>query len=123
MNAERVVAEMKKLYPGSNIKKLPPENPTEIVCEPPFDNVDHSIAVAVIDKSVPHKHLKTREIYRVTKGTVRLFVGDKEIELQEGDQYIIEPGTVHSAEGNESWIEVDCTPAWTPKDHILVENS
>lgn len=75
--------------------------------------------MAIIDRSFPHVHKKSKETYKVTKGKLVLYVDDKKHELKEGEKLIIEPGKKHWAEGNEAWIECYSEPGWTLKDHIL----
>jgi len=123
MNTERVLKELGEKYPGKNIILNPPENPTEIVCEidPPTSHPDYSVAVAVIDQSIPHSHNVTCELYRIMKGNLKLTVGGRMHCLREGDEYTIVPGKTHHAEGNETWVKATSRPGWTPSDHILVE--
>ena len=51
--------------------------PKEIICEfdPRDDHPDFSFAMAVIDRSEPHLHKRTTEIYRIVKGELKLHVG------------------------------------------------
>lgn len=122
MNSAKVLAKLHKLYSNGKIKILPPEDPSEIVCEIERNSrhSDYDLAIAIIDKSAAHKHLKTQEIYRVTLGELKVFIDGKETILKEGVELIIEPGQVHWAEGNETWIECYSKPGWTVDDHILV---
>ena len=121
MNAESVIAELSSLYPGKPLKLLPEANPTEIVCEfdPPDDHPDWSLAVAVIDRSQPHFHNKTTETYHVLRGELMLHVGDEELMMFEGQHYTITAGRVHWATGNETWVEIYCTPGYSADDHHL----
>ena len=105
-------------YPAGKIKCFPPQDPTEFVCE--LDD-DGRQAIAVIKESEPHYHRQTREIYTVLRGTLRLHLGDATLFLQEGDRHEIPLNTVHWAEGDWAWVQVDCTPGWTQTDHILAE--
>ncbi|HEY9790853.1 MAG TPA: cupin domain-containing protein [Candidatus Obscuribacterales bacterium] len=121
MNSAAVIRELQQLYPGKLIKCLPEDNPSEIVCE--FDTKDQhpewSLAVAVIDRSAPHHHRVMTEIYHVIKGTLTLHVDHEEFVMYEGQQYTITPGQTHWATGDETWVEVHCSPGYTPDDHIL----
>jgi mannose-6-phosphate isomerase-like protein (cupin superfamily) len=118
VNVEKIVAKLKKDYPEKNIVLNPPENPTEIVCE---TNPEKGLAVIVIDSSIPHHHLHTTEIYRVTKGNLTLYIDGNEKELSEGDEFTIYPNEVHFAIGSETWIDEQSTPPWTAEDHIIEE--
>ncbi len=121
MNKQKIISELKNKYPGKSIYSVPDENPTEILCEvePSSDHPEYSNAVAIIDKSKPHIHHKTAETYKVIKGKLLLHIGDQSKELNEGDTYTIEPGNIHWAEGNETWVECYSEPGWVFEDHIL----
>jgi len=124
MNVEKVISKLKKEYPGKAIFKNYEENTTEILCEidPSSEHPEHSNTVAIIDKSIPHIHYKTRETYKVTKGKLTLQVGKEVIELKEGESCVIRPGNAHWAEGNETWIECYSEPGWALEDHISADN-
>lgn len=129
MNKQQIIQELQEKYPGKPIICLPEEDPTEIICEiGPIEG--GSRAIAVIDESVLHFHLRTTEVYKVLKGqlTVEYDSSDKacvlnlkDKVLNEGDTFKIYPGTVHKAKGDACWVEVDAFPAWSPEDHYLVE--
>lgn len=110
-------------YPGKPIKMLPEVNPTEIICEfdPKASHPEWSLAIAVIDRSEPHFHKRMTEIYRVVKGELVLHVGKDEFVVYEGQEWCIVPGKVHWAEGNETWVEVYCSPGYDPSDHHMAE--
>jgi mannose-6-phosphate isomerase-like protein (cupin superfamily) len=121
MDAQAIIKELEETYPGKRIKRIPEDNPSEIVCEfdPRVDHPEFSLAVAIIDKSAPHYHKKMTEIYRVIRGELKLYVDDEEFVMYEGQQYMITPGRVHWAEGDAAWVEVYCNPGYDPEDHIL----
>lgn len=123
MNSRQVINQLKSEYPDKNIIVLPKKNPTEILCEinPTSEHKEYSVAISVIDRSVSHVHYKTTETYKVVKGEVRLVVDDVQHELKKGDKFVIKPGSIHYAIGDEAWIECESRPGWTPEDHILVE--
>lgn len=122
MEQAAIVKELEAKYPGARIKQLPPETPSEIVCEYNHDegHPDWSLAVAVIDRSAPHYHKVMTEIYRILRGSLTLHVNDEVVILNEGDEYTVVPGTVHWAQGDATWVEVECRPAYSQSDHILV---
>lgn len=121
MNRDIVLQKLSELYPHSSIVCLPPENPTEIICEtkPTKLHPEWSEAVAVIERSVPHFHKEMTEKYEVISGDLTVSIDGKLIHLKSGDSVIIEPYQVHFAFGNEAWIKVTAHPGWTSKDHIL----
>lgn len=123
MNVQAVLDELGIKYPGKIIIKNDEENPTEILCEiePTGSHPDYSLAVAVIDKSIPHTHKVSTEVYRVVKGKLKLNVNNEIIELSEGEEYAIKPGQIHWAEGDETWTECRSKPGWTSEDHILAK--
>jgi len=124
MNAEKVIKQLSKKYPGKKIFKNNEENPTEIICEiePAINHPEKSIAIAVIDKSEPHYHKKIKEIYKVIKGNLTVNKNGKNFHLKEGDSLIIKPGEIHFALGKEAWVKARSKPGWTIKDHILSKN-
>ncbi|OGD53136.1 hypothetical protein A3J78_01010 [Candidatus Beckwithbacteria bacterium RBG_13_35_6] len=123
MNVKKVVKELQEKYPGKKIIKNNEKNPTEILCEidPATKHPHYSLAVAVINKSRPHLHQKSKETYQVIKGILDLFVDGKKYKLSEGEKFIINPGQIHWANGNETWIECYSKPGWIIKDHIFKE--
>lgn len=122
MNEKKIIDVLKKRYPGKKIVKNNEDKPTEIICEidPTEDHPDYSVAIAVIDKSVPHYHRATTEEYEVLKGKLMILMKGKKTVLQEGYKLLIKPGVVHSATGEETWIKVYAKPGWKTEDHILV---
>jgi len=122
MNVSKVIEDLEKEYPGKAVFKNDEDNTTEILCEvaPSKDHPEYSNAIAVVDKSVPHIHHKTKETYKILKGELTLYVEEEVITLKEGESYVIMPNNVHWAEGAETWIEAYSEPGWTYDDHILV---
>lgn len=118
MNVEKIIEKLKEEYPGKRIVVNNDSNPTEIICE--IDSTpDFSLAIAVIDESIPHFHNNLTETYEVIKGELDLFINGKIHKLKEGEEYIIKPGTIHFAKGNETWIRVTSNPRWNPNDHLF----
>lgn len=122
MNQKRVIADLEKLYPGKKIIRNKKNNPTEIICEvdPTEEHGDYSIAITVIDQSIPHTHKVAVEEYEVMKGVLRVVKDGREYVLHEGDKLMINPGVVHHAFGQETWVKVYARPGWKPNDHIFV---
>lgn len=123
MNAEKVVKELSKEYPGKKIIKNDEENPMEILCEidPATDHPERSVAIAIIDRSKPHYHKKAVEAYEVIRGSLTINKNGRDFYLKEGERLVIEPEEIHFAAGNETWIKVYSEPGWTLEDHILVD--
>ena len=123
MNHKNVITELEKKYPGKLIIKLPENEPTEILCEieSTADHPEYSMAISVIDKSVPHYHKEVTELYEILKGELSVYIDDVEHKLKEGDKLEIKPGSTHYAVGNETWVKCASTPGWVVSDHILEE--
>ena len=119
MDTQKVIQELKRKYPGKFIVLNTPEETTEIICETK-PGKDYSEAVAIVDKIRPHYHKVLTETYKVTKGELVHYLGDKKSILKVGDKVVIPPNTVHWAEGNETWFDVTSIPGWTPEDHISI---
>jgi len=104
MNARQVKSDLESQYPHKKIIFLPPDNPTEIICEidPASEHPSHSRIIAVIDKSATHLHKVSTESYTVLKGELNLFLNGQKKALKQGESYQIKPWTIHWAEGNET---------------------
>lgn len=124
MNTTKVVEDLKRQYPGKNIIINDSKNPTEVICEiePGSINPDRSVAIAVLDNSIKHLHRQSTEEYEVLRGNLEITKGGKTHYLHEGEKMTIEPGELHMAKGNETWVRVTSIPGWTPEDHIISES-
>lgn len=122
MNYQKVIREFQQQFPSKRIIKNNDVNPTEIICEidPTEEHNHYDVAIAIIDKSIKHYHKKTTEIYKVIKGTLRVYIDDQLYLLKENEEIMIKPGRIHWAQGNETWVETTSYPGWTKEDHILV---
>jgi mannose-6-phosphate isomerase-like protein (cupin superfamily) len=112
---EKYRSELMASYPGCHVKVA--EDKKEMVAE-----ISDNYAIAVIEHSVAHFHLKTNEIYRVLRGTLHVACAGRGHVLREGDEITIEPGQVHFARaaGEPVWIEVKSAPPWSADDHFLL---
>lgn len=124
MSAKEIINYFQEQYPGKNVVKLPPDKPTEIICElePSSEHPEYSIAIAAVGSSKPHYHKKTTEFYEVIRGGLTLIVDDESVELKVGDTYTVKPEQIHHAKGSFTLVKVTSRPGWTPDDHILVES-
>jgi mannose-6-phosphate isomerase-like protein (cupin superfamily) len=108
MNIDRVKGELRQQYPESNIKENVDENGeiSEVVAEIDRRLVDSDLDVAVVvaDKSQEHYHLYTKEIYKIIKGSLRVFLKGEPTDLGPGETITIEPGVKHRVEGDETWF-------------------
>lgn len=121
--SSRIVKILKENYPGKECYDLDGRG-LHFVCEvePVSEHSEYDTAVEVIIKSKPHKHLKMTQRYTILKGKMKLHVGDKTLNLNEGDKYVILPGLVHWAESDdETLAELYSVPGWTKEDHIVVD--
>lgn len=124
MNKDKIIKELKEKYPGKNIILNPSNNPSEIICEidPTSKHPEKSVAMAVVDKSKPHYHKKSTEIYKVIKGILTVYKNGKKYILKEKEKITIEPNVIHFAQGDETWFLTYSNPGWTLEDHIVVNN-
>jgi mannose-6-phosphate isomerase-like protein (cupin superfamily) len=123
MNAQKIIEELKKKYPGKNIIINDPDNPTEIICEiePASLNPERSVAVAVLDGKLKHFHGQSKVTYEVLKGILETTKGGKSFFLSEGQSIQLEPEEFHMANGKETWVKVTSEPAWTGEDSVPIE--
>ncbi len=123
MNSKLIIAKLEKQYPGKTIVKLPEKNPTEIICEvePYTSHNGWSLAIAYIDESVPHYHLKSVETYELLEGALTLYVENTPTILKKGQSFTVHPNKIHWTKGNGAVVKVYSEPGWEPKDHILVK--
>ncbi|MDA1079803.1 MAG: alpha/beta fold hydrolase [bacterium] len=124
LREERIIEAFRAQHPYKATVEIPSLFPTEFLCEveSTSEHPEYSKALVVIDKSAPHKHLKTTETYKVLKGSLLLHKDDTKILLGEGDELTINPGEIHWAEGHETLIECYSRPGWTREDHVLEES-
>lgn len=121
MDHQRIVEELRRKYPGCPITCLPTDSPTEIVVEiERTTNPDQSVAIAIIDRSEPHRHERTYEVYEVLEGSLEVYCDEVVTTLWPGEQCSIAPGVVHWAEGQAVRVRVTASPAWSKEDHLLV---
>jgi quercetin dioxygenase-like cupin family protein len=123
MDVQRILAELAAQMPDSTIKQNAPDgkNVTELVREDPASSPGSSTAIAVIERSQHHHHLRMTEMYRVLRGELTLHIDRDTVVLKEHDEFTITPGVVHWGESDPekpAWIEVVCTPAFSPEDLI-----
>lgn len=120
MRINEVIEELRSKYPGKSILLNDKHNLSEILCEvdPTSRHDGFSVAVAVIDKTEPHLHKVTTEVYEVQKGELDLKVNGKTFHLTQGQSFTIQPGEIHEATGNETWVKVTSKPGWRAKDYI-----
>jgi mannose-6-phosphate isomerase-like protein (cupin superfamily) len=93
------------------------------------ENNHQSIAEAIVainQKTELHKHLLTEEIYHITRGQGLMTLGSKIVDVREGDTICILPNTAHCIENNgakELHFLCLCTPAYSHKDTIILEDA
>lgn len=101
----------------SGVRRQVAEDKREMVAE-----ISDGFTVAVIERSLPHFHLKTREVYRVLRGILYVACGGRGNVLQEKDTLVIEPPQIHFARaaGEPVWIEVKSVPPYSADDHFIL---
>lgn len=125
MNTQSVINKLQTLYPGKTIIKNNEKNPTEIICEiePTAEYRDYSIAIFVIDASIPHFHKKSTEVYEILNGEMEVTLDGKIYKLTRGQSITIKPNQHHFARGNETWARVTSRPGWTREDHYIMKST
>jgi mannose-6-phosphate isomerase-like protein (cupin superfamily) len=115
MKIEKLRMELRKAYPGCRVKVAADKR--EMVAE-----ISDKFAVAVIERSMAHFHLKTKEVYRLIRGTLCVARAGKGHVLQVGETIEIEPGQIHYARavGEPAWVEVETEPPWSVDDHFIL---
>lgn len=124
MNAKKILAELKKEYPGKNIIVNDPDDPTEIICEiePAEWNPDKNSVVVVFEGKIKHPHGYRKQSYEVLKGILEITKEGKSYFLSEGEK--LEEGfeEFHLAKGKETWVKVTSEPAWSPGQEMPFED-
>jgi len=121
--SKRIINQLKKKYPRSKAFDLDGRS-KHFVCEiePTKDHPEYDRAIEVIISSLPHKHLKMTQYYKILSGTLKLYLGKKIVTLKPGSKYTISPGNTHWAKSrDECWLEIYSKPGWTKEDHIPVK--
>lgn len=120
MNVKSVVETLSQLYPDKNIvENKDKEGKTiEVICKL---NATKGLSefIVVVDRTIAHHHKLATEIYEIIRGKLVLNKGKEKFLLQVGDNITIEPGEVHSGEGNETWVKIISRPGWNRLDHII----
>ena len=115
IDIDKARKELIESYPGSRVK-IAGDN-GEMVAE-----ISPEFAVAVIGRSQPHFHLKTREVYTVLRGALHVACGGQGYVLRKGESITIDPGQIHFARATDdpAWIEVKSAPPWSPDDYFVL---
>jgi mannose-6-phosphate isomerase-like protein (cupin superfamily) len=92
--------------------------------EYPMGDKDINGAVIELSGRYPDKgrtvNERCKEMAYVIKGLGKVVVEGKEVQLNEGDLVLIEPGEKFFWEGKMT-LFMPCTPAWYPEQHKEVE--
>jgi mannose-6-phosphate isomerase-like protein (cupin superfamily) len=92
-------------------------------------NQRQSLAEATLrpgQETLPHKHLRTEELYHITAGRGLMTLGEERFSVFAGDTVHIPPGTPHciSNVGAEPLrILCCCTPAYSHEDTVLLHGA
>ncbi len=94
------------------------------VIEYPLGDKDINGAVVELKGRYPDKgrvvNLECKELAYIIKGSGKVVVEGKEVELNEGDLVLLELGEKYFWEGDLVMF-VPCAPAWYPEQHREVE--
>jgi mannose-6-phosphate isomerase-like protein (cupin superfamily) len=92
--------------------------------EYPMEDPDINGAVGKINGRYPEEGRVVNEVCKelgyVIKGSGRVVIEGREIELKKGDLILIQPGERYYWEGNLK-LFMPCTPAWSPQQHKEVD--
>ena len=83
------------------------------------DNLSLSYSI-ITNRSKPHKHKKTEEVYFILKGNAKIKVGDEIFPVKAGDVFSIPKNEYHNIQDVEETIElvVVTNPKFDPSDLI-----
>ena len=94
-----------------------------IATEYPFGDKQIDLSTAVINGKYPKSgycvNLKVKEMIYVISGKGKLYKENETISFEAGDAILIEKGEKYYWDAHCK-IAMSCTPAWYPKQHILV---
>ncbi len=123
MKVNLIINNLKRLYPEKSIFENKDSGgiTREIICEvePTSKHPNYSLAIAVIENSIPHYHKVIKEEYEVLKGELVMHLGNGKQILRTGDKITIGPNIVHWVEAKSAWIKCVSKPGWTIEDHFL----
>lgn len=95
-----------------------------IATEYPMGDKDINVAFVEVLGRYPETGRVTNEVCKemayIVEGKGKIVVEGEEIELNEKDLILLEPGERYYWEGNMKML-VPCTPAWYPEQHKEVE--
>ncbi len=118
-HTRRAAAEPFRTLDGSTIREL--MHPAQHAC------LQQSLAEATVPpgrRTALHRHLRSEELYHVTRGRGRMRLGQREFEVGPGDTVAIAPRTPHRIEaiGPEALVFLCCcAPAYDDADTELLE--
>ena len=90
-------------------------------------NKAQSLAEAIVPpgtRTKRHRHERSEELYHITAGRGRMFLGAEEFIVEVGDTVCIQPGVAHCIEaiGQEALkILCCCSPAYSHEDTEILE--
>ena len=91
-----------------------------------FHNKNLGIALAKINGRFPDSGKTTnkvcQEVYYVISGAGKIFIEDKEFELNEGDAFLIDSGKKYYVIGKDLVIVCATSPEWFPEQQQIVKD-
>ena len=125
---EEMIQDLAWRFPRGEMKRLPEENPTEVIIDIYRDpDGRYSAEMAIIARSRPHHHQEITQVYLVIDGSIELFEGGemrvsgRRVDSKSGPQ-IIFPRKVHYAEAVDrpATVLIVSTPARSVTDHWVL---
>jgi mannose-6-phosphate isomerase-like protein (cupin superfamily) len=114
---------LKESYPS--LKRIVRKGLKEVSVDELVAELKDGMAIAVIDRSRPHFHLRTGETYGIIRGRLGLVMAGKVAVLDGNPIHSadVPPGVVHQAMSlnrEPAVVQVLSDPAWTKEDHFEV---
>ncbi len=89
-------------------------------------NANQSLAEATVPvgtELLPHRHIRTEELYHIVSGLGLMTLGSKQFDVKKGDTILIPPSTSHKIRNMGSVplkILCCCSPAYSDEDTELL---
>ena len=112
-----------KIVRGNEVTK---EKMSEGITAIEYPTKDSDINLAIIEingrypKTARVMNQKCKELAHVFEGKGKIFVNDNQIDLEENDQILIEPGEKYYWQGHLK-LAIACTPTWYPEQSNKVD--
>ena len=112
-------------FPDKNIVCLPDDDdPQEVIVElERAEDDSYSVAIALIQESLPHRNPGLVEAYLVEEGQLVIYIDEDMEILEQGGGLTFDADHVHWAialSSEPARVRVTSRPAWKPEHNVLV---